>query len=295
VSALLVIVAIFAWGLWLYPARMVESAGHDQVLFFATAGNLLFVFSVILLSGQSIAVASDWLAPTASGALWSLGGAFAFAAVQFVGPPVAMSIWAPINIIVAVTIGGLFFGEWQGLGVDAAARRAFALCLLVAGLLVIVGWSGKARAISAGHWSRGVACALAAGLLWGLYLVPIQQADIPARLSLLPMACGMFFVSASFLLIRRHSASNFPTRFAWLWLCGSGLLWGLGNVACLLLIERIGLGSAFALCQAALAINALAGVFVLRDRSAAYTPPRRLLTGCGLVLSGGALIGTTLK
>jgi glucose uptake protein len=206
-----------------------------------------------------------------------------------------MSIWAPINIIVAVTIGGLFFGEWQGLGADLAVLRVFALCLLVAGLLVIVGWSGKAAATSRGRWSRGIACALGAGVLWGLYLVPIQQAGIPARLSLLPMACGMFLVSASFLFFRRAGFSSFPTQFAWLWLCGSGLLWGLGNVACLLLIERIGVGAAFALCQAALAINALAGVFVLRDRSATFTPPRRLLTGCGLVLSGGALVGTTLK
>ena len=71
----------------------------------------------------------------------------------------------------------------------------------------------------------------------------------------------------------------------------TGLLWGVGNYGSLLLIESLGAGKGFTISQLSVVVNALIGIYWLKDphprpRAAALT-----LAGCVLATVGGIIFG----
>jgi glucose uptake protein len=72
----------------------------------------------------------------------------------------------------------------------------------------------------------------------------------------------------------------------------TGLLWGIGNYAMLLLVEQLGAGRGNTISQLGVVVNSLIGVFIFKDpqpktRAAAFT-----LIGCVIATGGAVLLGT---
>jgi glucose uptake protein len=136
---------------------------------------------------------------------------------------------------------------------------------------------------------RGLLLALGAGVLWGGYFVPAQWAHVPSQLGNFPLAIGMF-VAAVVLAAREraivrltpaHSAVQF----------GAGLLLGIGSVALLGLVPRLGTGVGFTIAQLSLLVNAGAGIWFFKVPPPGSRAARIALAGIVLAGVGGTVIG----
>lgn len=260
-----------------------------QTLFYATLGNALLALLLLAASGVP-PVPGAFLPAFLGGVLWTCGGLCAFAACARLGPAVAMSVWAPLNILASVAFGWMLFGEWLGISLPSAALRVAGLVALVVGLAIII---GPVSADGGGQRGGGLGFAFLAGLLWGAYLLPVRIAGVAANDATLPMALGMVFSAAAWCVFQKVPL-RMAGRFSWAWLGSAGVLWGVGNFCLLLLIDRIGLGMAFAVAQLCLVVNAMVGMAVFHEPPLSSAPGKRLLAGCLIAVAGGAAIGLAL-
>ena len=157
------------------------------------------------------------------------------------------------------------------------------LVLILAGILFIVGsqnaqgggataaevHAGGARSPdkssvpgTAGSYRRGYLFAGAAGVLWGSYFVPAQWAKVPAQLGNFPLALGIL-AAGTLLVATAGGPAKLSPRVTAIQL-SAGVLFGIGNLALLGLVARVGTGVGFTIAQLSLLVNASVGIFVFR-------------------------------
>jgi glucose uptake protein len=104
------------------------------------------------------------------------------------------------------------------------------------------------------------------------------------------MACGMFGGCLAIVLASRRSLKL--ERGADLLRTGcSGLLWACGNYGMLLLVQALGSGRGFTISQLAVVVNALCGIYLLKDPSPGSRAARLSLAGCVMATAGAILLG----
>jgi glucose uptake protein len=311
-------VTVLTWGTWIGLANTVTAP--DQVkTFYVTLGNLAFAALVLVWHGDP----ASWLwLPFVGGLLWAVGNVCAFLGTRGIGLARASGIWACLNIAMGLAWGAVLFNEFVRLGARAVVLW-LSLVLVLAGLLLIVLTRGNAAGngadpepVAAGgprsglrphpdarggvatvgvpfalrtRTYLGLAGAFGAGLLWGSYFIPIQLSDTSLWVANLPLAAGMFVGGTGSALGSRKSFV-LEQRRDYLVLLLAGVLWGIGNIGMLVLIEEIGTGKGFTIAQLSLVVNALVGILVFknpppRSRAAAVT-----LVGIMLALTGGILL-----
>lgn len=290
------VVAVVAWGTWIGLADTVRAAGAVGPVktFYVTVGNLVFAAVVTVLHGDPI----RWLwLPFGGGLLWAVGNASAFLGTRGIGLARASGVWTCLNITMGLIWGAVLFDEFRGIGPHATTLWS-ALALVVVGLLLIVFAKGVGREVTADvsdtaprtrAWA-GLVGALGAGVLWGTYFIPIQQAGTSLWTANLSLSAGMV-AGGSVLAVTAGGVRIRASPPAYLTLGAAGVLWGMGNVSMLLLTERIGVGKGFTIAQLSLGVNALVGIWVFRNprprsRAAAVT-----LAGVMLAIAGGVLLG----
>ena len=136
---------------------------------------------------------------------------------------------------------------------------------------------GDGQPVPAASKRAGFLWAGAAGVLWGSYFIPAQWADVPAQVSNVPLALGILVGALVLCLPARE-----PVRLALrptLGLLGAGLLFGLGNLALLGLVSRVGTGTGFTIAQLSLAVNAGIGIWFFHVPRPGTSQARRVLTG----------------
>ena len=213
--------------------------------------------------------------------------------------------------------GALLFGELDNFSAAQFAFLAAALMLILVGMLLIVGSQSTAAAntpapaVQAAPNSppskptltrptrpvpedavpsrTGWLWAGAAGLLWGSYFVPAQWAKIPARISNLPLAIGIFVAGAALTLSGRE-LTRLSLRVTTLQIA-AGLLFGIGNLALLGLIPRVGTGVGFTIAQLSLLVNASVGIWIFKVPQPGTRAARTALTGVLIAGIGGCIVG----
>lgn len=138
-------------------------------------------------------------------------------------------------------------------------------------------------------YRRGLFLALGAGVLWGAYFVPAQWADVPSQLGNFPLAVGMF-VAALVLAAREKAIVRLPPRHTAVQF-GAGLLLGVGSVALLGLVPRIGTGAGFTIAQLSLLVNASVGIWVFKVPAPGSRAAKVAIAGILLAGVGGTVIG----
>ena len=131
--------------------------------------------------------------------------------------------------------------------------------------------------------------AVGAGLLWGAYFVPAQWAHVPSQLGNFPLAIGMF-AAATVLALRDGGIVKLAPRHTAVQL-GSGLLLGIGSVALLGLVPRVGTGAGFTIAQLSLLVNASVGIWVFKNPAPGSRAARTALAGILLAGIGGTVLG----
>lgn len=292
---LIVGVTVLAWGTWLLPAQRVAGASATVIVFYTTLANLLIAGVVALGRPEAGLTWGVFLAVMGGGAAWALSGVCAFRATARLGPGRAMGLWSPINILVSLAWGALWFGEFSATTSGRLAVTALGVGLLLGGLRQLLRAGDERDPLArpaAGTAGSGLLWALGAGVLWGSYFVPLRASGASTWAAAWPLAVGTFTTAALILALRRESPLLPHRRDAWPLLAG-GTLWSAGNYGSLLLMERIGPGRGFSVAQLCLVVNALCGIHFLRRPAPGTAAARHVLFGCGLAALGGVLLGVS--
>ncbi|MGP0048400.1 MAG: GRP family sugar transporter [Solirubrobacteraceae bacterium] len=316
-TAVLALVTVATWGVWIPMAQIVPGIPQRSRTFYVTVGNLAFAMLALLIGGGHLDFGwrTFWL-PLAGGVLWTAGSFSAFRATETIGLARAAGTWTPLNVIVAFVWGAVLFGELDDFAAARFALLAGALMLILIGVLLIVGSQNApaantpapavaaapdiatsnsmlarpTRPISADTITRtGWLWAGAAGVLWGTYFVPAQWANVPARVSNLPLALGIF-AAGSVLALSKRELSRLSLRVTTVQIA-AGVLFGIGNLALLGLIPRVGTGVGFTIAQLSLLVNASIGIWVFKVPQPGSRAARTALTGVLIAGVGGCIIG----
>jgi glucose uptake protein len=292
VVALLSLITVVSWGTWIPVAQAVPGVPQRTRTLYVTIGNVAFAGAVLAVAGGHLAWGwrSFWL-PLIGGVVWTAGNYSAFRATEAIGLARAAGSWAPLNIIVAFIWGAALFGELDGFSDARFAVLAGALLLVVAGVLTIVRSQDAPATVphQAGQQRGGLMWAVAAGVLWGSYFVPAQWAGVSAQVSNFPLAIGMLIgglvLAASGGRPVRLHASGVAALLA------AGLLFGIGDLALLGLVARVGTGVGFTIGQLSLVVNASIGIWVFRVPPPGSRAARLAMAGIVIAGAGGAVIG----
>jgi glucose uptake protein len=317
-TALLALVTVATWGVWIPLAQIVPGISQRSRTFYVTVGNLAFAALALLIGGGHLVFGwrTFWL-PLAGGVLWTAGNFSAFRATETIGLARAAGTWTPLNVIVAFVWGALLFGELDHFSAARFALLTAALILVLIGMLLIVSSqhtpaaSTPARAVQAARDDPSSKSTLArsapsvsadavtsrtgwlwggaAGVLWGSYFVPAQWANVPARIANVPLAIGIF-AAGSALALSRREPTRLSLRVTSLQIA-AGVLFGIGNLALLGLVSRVGTGVGFTIAQLSLLVNASIGIWVFKMPQPGTRAARTALTGILIAGVGGCIIG----
>jgi glucose uptake protein len=328
VTVLLAVVMVAALGTWIPLAQFLPGTPERTRLFYVAVANAVFAGVARLASGGGLAFGwRDFWLPLAGGIVWAAGNYCVFRASKLIGLARAAGIWTPLNIIAAFVWGALLFGELAGFSGAKFAVLAAAFLAVVAGVLLIAGSRDGApepsgepgdapgrsgerdgaagspgpvgspsprpatalkpdrRATSA---RSGLLWAGGAGILWGSYFVPAQWAAVPAQVSDFPLALGIL-VGALGLALPAGEPVKLGRRAVSAQL-GAGVLFGIGNLALLALVARVGTGTGFTIAQLSLAVNAGLGIWLFHVPAPGTRQARRVLTGIVIAGIGGGVI-----
>jgi glucose uptake protein len=317
-TALLALLTVATWGVWIPLAQIVPGISQHTRTFYVTLGNLAFATCALLVGGGHLDFGwrTFWL-PLAGGVLWTAGSFSAFRATESIGLARAAGAWTPLNVIVAFLWGALLFGELDNFSAANFAFLAAALMLILIGMLLIVGSQSTPAAntpdppVAAARDAPSSESAFAlptrsvpadadtshtgwlwagvAGLLWGSYFVPAQWANVPARISNLPLAVGIF-AAGSALALSKRGLTRLSLRVTTLQIA-AGVLFGIGNLALLGLIPRVGTGVGFTIAQLSLLVNASVGIWIFKVPQPGTRAARTALTGILIAGIGGCIVG----
>lgn len=293
VTVLLAVITVAAWGTWIPVVHLAPAVPERARLFFVTVGNAVVAVMALFIGGQGphFGWKAFWL-PVAGGAVWVAGNYSAFRASRSIGMARANGTWAPLNIVVSFVWGALLFGELNRTSTWRLVVLGGAGVLMVAGVLYIVS-SADARSAppvaGMGEHTKGLLFAVAAGGLWGSYFIPSQWAGVAAQVGNLPLAVGMLMAGT----VASFSGRPFVPlgRRAIAVALVSGGLWGIGNIALLGLVHRVGTGVGFTLAQLALPVTAGLGIYVFKVPPPGSSSARRAVLGIVLAGAGGLAIG----
>jgi glucose uptake protein GlcU len=300
-TVLLAIMMVVALGTWIPLTQLSPGTSERTRILYVAVGNVVLAGGALLVTGTGLQLGwrTFWL-PLLGGVVWAAGHYCVLRASRLIGLARAAGTWTPLNIVVAFGWGALLFGELDGFSALRVGVLVVAFLAVVAGVLLIAGSrdqlagpSGSA-ATPAGTRPHGSATragflwAAAAGVLWGSYFIPAQWAAVPAQVGNLPLALGILVGALALTLPAREPLrlGLRPTGA----LLGAGLLFGLGNLALLALVARVGTGTGFTIAQLSLAVNAGIGIWVFHVPRPGTRQAHRVLTGILVAGVGGGAI-----
>ena len=295
-SVLLSLVTVLAWGFWIPVAQVVPGVPQRSRIFYVAAGNLILAAGALVVGGGHLSLGwrEFWL-PLTGGLVWTLGNFAAFRAAETIGLARAAGTWTPLNIVTAFVWGALLFGELHGFGASRVAVLVAAFLVMTMGVMMVVSArdvqpSDPAAAVRhAGRQRAGLLWATAAGVLWGSYFIPAQWAKVPAQVANFPLALGIL-LAAVVLVVSAGGPVRLSQRVTALQVA-AGLLFGIGNVALLGLVSRVGTGAGFTIAQLSLLVNASIGIWVFKVPRPGSRAARTAMAGIVLAGVGGGVIG----
>jgi glucose uptake protein GlcU len=267
------VACILIMGSYLVPARRFPHCSPWYFQWLISLGVFVSTTLLALVMGRWTFSFLGLLA----GVLWSIGSMLSLVAIQKDGLARAASAWVGTGILTSLLMG------------MAVANESFAspfmgiagLLLLTISLVLVV----RLRSDGAGT-GRVHATSLLTGLFFGSYMAPLKLSTL-SELEFLPsMAIGILLAGVFIKVVLRPSAEK-KARLGGF--C-SGVLWNIGNVACLVAVKELGLMIAFPLTQIALFVAILWGILLFREIPGIRKRLRLLGYAVGL-FAGAVLIG----
>jgi glucose uptake protein len=288
------VITVVAWGTWLAPSQNVPLKGQQTRTFYVTLSVLLLALVATSMVGfKGLNSATFWF-PFLGGVIWSLSGWSAFVGSSKLGMAKAFGIWAPMNIVVSIIWGVVLFGEFLNTTTSNLLLAGLAFLIIIGGILMIV-FAGSTNTGEKRISIPGLLGATGAGIGFASYFIPIQlgTANIPdfnMWIGTLPLSIGMVAGSSFLMLVTRSSVklekgSHYPL------LMSTGILWGIGNYGALKMMEILGTGKGFTIAQLCVVINALVGVYILKEPNPKSKAAKWTVAGVIIATIGGLILG----
>ena len=288
------VITVLAWGTWIAPSQNVPMKAQQTRTFYVTLAVLIMALIVSSFVGYNGLNATTFWFPFIGGLIWSVSGWSAFIGTSKMGMAKAFGIWAPLNIVVSIIWGVTLFGEFSKTKLSTLLIAMGAFLLIVAGILIII-FAGGGKEGNKKINIKGLAGAIGAGIGFASYFIPIQigTANNPQFnmwIGTLPLAVGMF-IGSSILMVISRSSPKLEKRSDYLRIMSTGLLWGIGNYGALAMMEMIGTGKGFTIAQLCVVVNALVGVYILKEPQPQTKAARLTLIGVVIATIGGIILG----
>jgi glucose uptake protein len=153
------------------------------------------------------------------------------------------------------------------------------------------GGSGEGKKVNLG----GLLGAMGAGVGFATYFIPIQigtanYPDFNMWIGTLPLSIGMFLGSAILMLVTK-SSPKLEKGSHYARVMSTGILWGIGNYGALAMMEIIGTGKGFTIAQLCVVVNALIGVYILKEPDPKSRAARLTLVGVVIAMVGAIVLG----
>lgn len=285
------VLTVLAWGTWLAPSQTIPFKNQQIRMFYVASANLALALLISLFHGLGDLTREMFWLPFLGGLIWAASGLCAFTATRKLGMAKAFGIWAPLNIIVSLVCGRVLFGEFRDPGPAKLALLLLAVLVIIAGVMLIIFAKGGAeKAQDRKGVKLGLLGALGAGVLWGVYYIPIKMSGASMWSAAVPMAAGIFAGSTVLVLLGRQSP-GMGSAGEYARVSATGVLWSVGNYSMLLLVGELGAGKGYTIAQLSVVVNALAGVYWLKDPRPGTRAAYMTLFGCLLATLGGTLLG----
>lgn len=288
------LITVLAWGTWLAPSQNVPMKGQQTRTFYVTLAVLLMAVIASLFVGFDGLNLQTLLFPFLGGLIWALSGWSAFIGTNRMGMAKAFGIWAPMNIVVSIIWGVVLFGEFMDTELRTLIISILSFLLIIAGILVII-FAGSSSSDQRKGGITGLLGALGAGIGFATYFIPIQigtanNPDFNMWIGTLPLALGMFAGSSVLVLVTRSSL-KLEKRNHYFRVGSTGLLWGIGNYGALAMMEIVGTGRGFTIAQLCVVVNAVVGIYLLKEPTPGSKAARLTLIGVSIATLGGIFLG----
>ncbi|WP_242158954.1 GRP family sugar transporter [Aestuariivivens sediminis] len=293
------LVAILAWGTWIAPSQNVKIKNQQTRTLYVTIAVLLLALIASIFVGFDGLNSSTMWYPFIGGLIWAVSGWSAFVGTKNLGMAKAFGIWAPMNIVVSIMWGALLFNEFSDIKFNALLLALLAFTIIVIGILLIIFSGGTTSEKTEGKSKFiGLLGAMGAGVGFATYFIPIIWGSKNSSaafegfnmwIGTLPLALGMFVGSLILMLISRASPKLEKTS-DYFRVLSTGFLWGVGNYGALALVELIGAGKGFTIAQLCVVVNALVGVYILKEPKPNSKAAKLTLLGVIIAITGGVIL-----
>lgn len=292
------LIAVLAWGTWIAPSQNVNIKGQQTRTFYVTVAVFILALIASLFVGFEGLNSTTFWYPFIGGLIWALSGWSAFIGTNNLGMAKAFGIWAPMNIVVSIIWGVALFGEFAGIETNALLLAIFSFAIIVGGILIIIFAGGNEDAKEGKSKLLGLIGAGGAGIGFASYFIPITWGSKNASVAFegfnmwigtLPLAVGML-VGSTILMILSKSSPKLEKGTDYLRVLSTGFLWAIGNYGALALVDSIGAGKGFTIAQLCVVVNALVGIYILKDPDPKSKAAKYTLAGVIVAILGGVLL-----
>jgi drug/metabolite transporter (DMT)-like permease len=170
-----------------------------------------------------------------AGCLWAVANTLTIYAIRDIGLSIAFPLWNA-NSLLGIVWGAVFFNELRGSGWRRPLGVLGGAALMFAGATLLA--VASAAGAPGGHAARGVAAALAAGVLWGTMYIPYRKAYLTG---MNPLAFVTFFTVGEVLTmlalaladrggVTALAAELSGARDVLFWLLLGGFVWVVGDL-----------------------------------------------------------------
>ncbi|HUL03938.1 MAG TPA: EamA family transporter, partial [Gemmatimonadales bacterium] len=170
-----------------------------------------------------------------AGCLWAVANTLTIYAIKDIGLSIAFPLWNS-NSLLGIVWGVVFFSELRDAGRARWAAVLGGALVMFAGATLLAAASAK-QAPDA-HALRGVAAALAAGVLWGTMYIPYRKAYLTG---MNPLSFITFFTVGELVMMTAIALSDqggvaplarelAQARSVLFWLFAGGFVWVLGDL-----------------------------------------------------------------
>lgn len=288
------IITVLAWGTWIAPSQNIPLKGQQTRTFYVTLAVLLMALVASSFVGFDGLNSTTFWFPFLGGVIWSLSGWSAFIGTSKMGMAKAFGIWAPMNIVVSIIWGVVLFGEFMDTDSKTLLLAGISFLIIIAGILIIIfagGGDDKKQKTNV----AGLMGAIGAGIGFASYFIPIQigtanNPDFNMWIGTLPLSIGMF-AGSSVLMLASGSSPKLEKISHYPRIMSTGVLWGLGNYGALAMMEIVGTGRGFTIAQLCVVVNALVGVYILKEPNPKSKAAKLTLVGVVIAMIGGVILG----
>jgi len=166
--------------------------------------------------------------------------------------------------------------------------------IIIGGILMII-FAGSSDEKNKKISTAGLLGAIGAGIGFASYFIPIQigtanTSDFNMWIGTLPLAIGMV-VGSSILMLVTGSSFKLERPSHYSKVMSSGILSGAGNYGALAMMEIIGTGRGFTIAQLCVVVNALVGIYILKEPNPKSKAAKLTLIGVIIAIVGGIILG----